>query len=221
MKQLYIFLAHHQNSIKKIFLLSYIAIISALVVGVWFYDTSPEIRSIYREIGEKSGQVSAYLLALTLIPGILKRLNILEKLESLSMLFRKQLGVLAFYTALMHLGYMSWIRMVAQGTNPLTSYFKFQQTGFAAFTIFLLLWVTSNNISHKLLGTFWRYLQRLSYLALIALILHIYDAESKTWIVLAVILGFEALSWLVSFARNKQSTALTKTTSRSQKKNGR
>ena len=58
------------------------------------------------------------LLILSLIPGTLKRMNLLGRLESILMLFRRQLGVLAFFTAAMHLGYMSWIKKIAAGQNP-------------------------------------------------------------------------------------------------------
>jgi sulfoxide reductase heme-binding subunit YedZ len=206
MKQLYIFLAHHQKLIKKLFLLTYIILITLYVVGIWQYDSLNEIRGLFRTIGKWSGQISIILLLLTLIPGMLKRMNLLDKIESIVYLFRRQLGVLAFFMAVTHVGYMSWIRKIASGENPLDSVFKYQQTGFAAFAIFLLLWVTSNDISMRFLGKWWRYLQRLSYLSVIALILHVFAAGSKIWMVLLAFLIGEALSWVIFIIRNKNAS---------------
>ena len=62
-------------------------------------------------------------------------------------------------------------------------------------TIFLLLWINSNNVSMKFFGKWWKYFQRLSYLSIIFLILHTFDAQSKVWIVLAGLLVIEAFSW--------------------------
>jgi len=206
MKKIYLLLAHHQKSIKKLFLLTYIILITLYVIGIWQYESLSEIKGLYSTIGRKSGQISIVLLLLTLIPGMLKRMDLLNKIESIVYLFRRQLGVLAFFMAVTHVGYMSWIRKIASGENPLDSLFKYQQTGFAAFTIFLLLWVTSNDISMKLLGKWWRYLQRLSYVSVIALILHVFAAGSQIWIVLLAFLVAEAVSWIFSLMRNKASS---------------
>lgn len=203
MKQLYLFLAHHQKLIKKLFLLAYIILITLYAVGIWQYDNLNEIKGLFRTIGKWSGQISIILLLLTLIPGMLKRMDLLNKLESVVYLFRRQLGVLAFFMAVTHVGYMSWIRKIASGENPLDTVFKSQQTGLAAFTIFLLLWVTSNDISMKFLGRWWRFLQRLSYLSVIALIFHVFAAGSKIWMVLLAFLIGEALSWIIFIIRNK------------------
>jgi methionine sulfoxide reductase heme-binding subunit len=203
MKQLYLLLAKNQKNIKKLFLFSYIILIAMFIIGIWQYDNSTDIKFLYKEIAKKSGQISVGLLILTLIPGMLKRIGILGKFESLLMLFRRQLGVLAFFTAGSHLVFVSWIKQIATGTNPLLRFFKYQQTGFAAITIFLLLWITSNDLSIKFLGKWWKYIQRLSYLSVIALILHIFDAGSKIWIVLSVILTVEALSWFIFLIKSK------------------
>jgi methionine sulfoxide reductase heme-binding subunit len=203
MKQLYVFLAKHQKKIKFLFLLSYISLITLYIAGIWAYGKIDNFNSLYSELGEKLGQVTIALLTTALIPGMLKRLGILKRLSSIFILFRRQLGVLAFFTAVTHMGYQSFIEKIALGENPLTTAFTYQQTGFAAITIFFLLWVTSNDFSMKFLGKWWKYLQRTSYLAIILLILHTFDAGSKFWLVLAVILSLEAISWLVYLIKPK------------------
>lgn len=205
MKKLYLILAKNQNLIKKLFQLSYIILIVIFIIGIWGYQNIVDIGPLYRELGEKFGQISVGLLILSLIPGTLKRMNLLGRLESILMLFRRQLGVLAFFTATMHLGYISWIKKIATGQNPFLSAFKYQQTGFAAITIFLLLWINSNNISMKFFGKWWKYFQRLAYLSIIFLILHTFDAGSKIWIVLSGLLTIEAFSWFVYFTKTKPS----------------
>lgn len=203
MKELYLFLAKHQKPIKNLFFLSYTLTIAAILAGTLLYEQSQEIRVLYRSIGEKTGQISIILLVLTLIPGILDRIGLLRSFESLLTLFRRQFGVLAFYFAALHIMYISWIRTIARGDNPFSNIFKYQQTGTAAIAIFLLLWVTSNDLSMKLMGKWWKYLQRLSYLSVIALIFHVFAAGSELWLVLSGILAVEAISWITVFLRRK------------------
>jgi len=149
---------------------------------------------------------------------MLKRINILGKIESILMLFRRQFGVLSFFMATTHLGYMSWIRKVASGENPIDSIFKYQEAGFVAMAIFFVLWITSNDFSMDVLGKWWKYLQRTSYFAVIALILHIFAAGSKLWMILLFFLVAEAFSWSILLIRNKNTAVPKKKTKRSKKK---
>lgn len=203
MKQLYLFFGKHLKLIKKLFLLSYIAIIATIFIGIMMYDSSRSIRILFKDIGARSGSISIILLVTSMIPGILKRMDILKSLESMLLLFRRQFGVLAFFFAVNHLMYISWIREIATGDNPLPTIFTYQQAGFFALAIFLLLWVISNNFSMKFLGKFWKYIQRLTYISVIALIIHVYAAGSQIWIILSAILAAEALSWFIFLIKKK------------------
>ena len=197
MKQLYLLLSKNQKKIKFLFLLSYISVVIIYILGILSYGKIDGVQKIFDEVGEKFGQLSIALLATTLLPGMLKRLGILKKLSSILILFRRQMGVLVFFTAVAHMGYMFSIPHIASGTNLLPDLFKYHQIGLAAITIFFLLWITSNDFSMKFLGKWWKYIQRLSYLAVIFLILHTLDAGSKFSFVLMAVLGLEALSWFV------------------------
>lgn len=203
MKEIYLLLAHHQKFIKHLFLLTYIVLISGYIGAVWFYPQLTAAKAPLRDWGKTFGQASIVLMLLTLIPGMLMRFNFFRTIESTLILFRRQFGVLAFFTAFMHVGLRSWIKLLATGSNPLLTFFKFQQTGFAALTIFILLWVTSNDLSMRILGKWWKYLQRFSYVAAIFLILHIKDAASNWWWPITIFLVFETLSWITYFIRHR------------------
>lgn len=201
MKEIYSFLGRHLHLIKKIFLLTYILVVVGIVVGVMFYSIIPEARELYGTIGRKAGQISTILLLLSMTPGILTRLGVLKMVESILLLFRRQFGVTAFFTAILHLMYMSWIRRIAAGQNPLPSFFTYQQYGFAALSIFILLWFTSNDFSMRLLGPLWKLIQRLAYIAAIVLMIHIFVSGSQWWIPIGIYLGFEAISWVIQLLR--------------------
>lgn len=197
MKAFYLFLARHQKIVKKIFFLGYVAMVLAFIGGVWAYGQMPETRSSFNDLGRKFGQISTLLLVLSMTPGILGRLNILRMVESTLLIFRRQFGITAFFTAMLHLGYISWIRRIATGQNPLPSYFTYQETGFAALSIFILLWFISNDFSMRLFGPVWKMMQRLAYIAAIALLVHIFEAQSSWWYLVGAYLTLEVISWSV------------------------
>ncbi|MDH5533586.1 MAG: ferric reductase-like transmembrane domain-containing protein [Candidatus Pacebacteria bacterium] len=206
MKQLYLLLSKNQKKIKLLFLLSYISIIIMYVMSIWGYERFDLIKNISGELGEKFGQITIVLLTATLIPGMLKRFGILKRLSSILILFRRQLGVLSFFTAIAHMGFNFSIPYIASGTNFIPDLLKNYLTGFAAITIFFLLWVTSNDFSMKFMGKWWKYLQRLSYLAILLLILHTLDAGSKFSLVLGGVLSLEVLSWIYYFKKSRNQT---------------
>lgn len=201
MRSLYLYLARHSKFVKKIFLLLYIASAIAFVAGIWLYGQKPELKPAFNSLGRYFGQASTVLLLVALTPGILSRLKILKTTESTLLLFRRQFGVTAFFMAMLHLGYISWIRRIASGQNPLPSVFTYQQTGFVALSVFLVLWILSNDFSMRTFGPIWKLLQRLGYVAAIALLFHIYDAQSNWWMPVGVYLGLEVISWLAVIVR--------------------
>jgi sulfoxide reductase heme-binding subunit YedZ len=204
MKEIYVLLSRYQKQIKLLFTLSYISIMIIYMIGIWSYGKIDGVDDIFHEVGEKFGQITIILLTLTLIPGMFKRFGILKKLSSIIILFRRQLGVLAFFSAVAHMGYNYAIPHIASGTNLLPGLFQEQQIGFAAITIFFLLWVTSNDFSMKFMGKWWKYLQRTSYLAIVLLILHTSYVESKFSFVLGGVLTLEILSWVVHIIKSKK-----------------
>lgn len=201
LKDLYLFLAKHQKIVKKIFFIGYIAMVVMYIVGLWVYPNYPSLRPMFGEIGSKFGEISVVLLLASMTPGILKRLGIFRQIESLLLIFRRQIGITAFFTAILHSGFTSLISLISTGKSVIPSLFVYNQTGFAAISIFFLLWVISNNFSMKMLGGVWKLLQRLTYVAALAIMFHVFDAQSSWWMPAGVYLVLEAVSWVVFLFR--------------------
>lgn len=201
MKSLYLFLAKHQKIVKQIFFGGYVSLALLYIAGLWVYPRYEELRPFFGDIGAKFGELSIILLLISMTPGILKRLNILRQVESLLLIFRRQIGITAFFTAMLHSGFISLIKQISTGKSIIPTLFVYNQTGFAALSIFFLLWVISNNYSMKTLGSVWKLLQRLTYVAALAIMLHVFDARSKWWMVVGAYLVFEAISWTIFLFR--------------------
>jgi len=204
LKDLYLFLAKHQKIVKKVFFIGYIAMVATYIAGLWIYPNYPNLRPMFSEIGSKFGEISIVLLLASMTPGILKRLGIFRQIESLLLIFRRQIGITAFFTAMLHSGFSSLIGLVSTGKSIVPSLFVYNQTGFAAISIFFLLWVISNNFSMKMLGGVWKLLQRLTYVAALAIMFHVFDAQSSWWMVVGIYLILEAVSWIVFLFRQFQ-----------------
>ncbi|MGC3937699.1 protein-methionine-sulfoxide reductase heme-binding subunit MsrQ [Roseobacter sp. EG26] len=156
------------------------------------------IKALEHELGEIALQL--LIIGLTITP--LRRwlgLNLLK--------FRRAFGLLAFSYVALHL--LVWLVLdVGIISQIWTDIVKrpYITIGMAAFLLLLPLAVTSNNLSVRKLGTRWRKLHRLSYVAVFLGGLH-YLMLTKTWSVepmvyMAVIVGLLMLR--LPTARRKQ-----------------
>ncbi len=204
LKDLYLFLAKHQKIVKKIFFIGYIVMVAMYIAGLWIYPNYPDLRPMFSEIGSKFGEISIVLLLASMTPGILKRLGILRQIESILVIFRRQIGITAFFTAMLHSGFISLISKISTGKSIIPTLFVYNQTGLAAISIFFLLWAISNDFSMRTLGAVWKLLQRLTYVAALAIMFHVFDARSSWWMVVGVYLVLEAISWMVFLFRQYQ-----------------
>lgn len=204
MKKLYLFLARHKQIVKNLFLALYCALIITYGVAFWFYPQAGEFQFLYKELGGKFGQLTVVLFIIALIPGILSRLGILRVVESMLTLFRRQIGILSFFTALMHSSFSFTLQFATKGLSPLPAILKYQLAAFIAFNILMILWMTSNDLSMKFMGKWWKYLQRLSYVAAIALVFHTIKVESNWALPLMGLILLEAGSWIYAFVNKKR-----------------
>ncbi len=204
MKSLYLFLAKHQKIVKQIFFYGYVAMVLIYIAGLWIYPNYPSVRPFFGELGSKFGEISIILLLASMTPGILKRLGVFRQIESLLLIFRRQIGITAFFTAMLHSGFISLIKEISTGKDIIPTLFVYNQTGFAAISIFFLLWLLSNDFSMRTLGSVWKLLQRLTYVAALAIMFHVFDAQSSWWMAVGVYLVLEAISWIAFLIRQFQ-----------------
>jgi DMSO/TMAO reductase YedYZ heme-binding membrane subunit len=123
-----------------------------------------------------SGYIALGSLALVLLIHPLEILIPIKFMKRL-MFMRREIGVLCFWAALLHgTGYL--IRMnfdLKWGyLNPIT-------WGYIALALLIILGITSNNLSIRIFGVHWKHIQRLSYVALPATLLHVELVKFKTF----------------------------------------
>lgn len=181
------------------------------------------------QISDKLGTLSLLLFVLTLLPGIITRLQINQKSLSIIAiiitLFRRQLGILMFITAFLHMSLGTTLPLIAFQLIPIANLSalsiaekirlsarafpptlrSFEQIGMVAWMILLPVWLTSNDFSQKLLGKKWKTLQRLTYVALWFIFIHVALQKESLALVLLLVGLLEMYSW-VSVWRRKQAS---------------
>ncbi|PIR62009.1 MAG: hypothetical protein COY81_03845 [Candidatus Pacebacteria bacterium CG_4_10_14_0_8_um_filter_43_12] len=203
------FLAKNRQMITTLFITFELAVI----IG-WFliYFTAltdyPSVVGIIFKYGKKLGEISLILYCLTLIPGIISRLQWLPSLTrpigSSIMIYRRHIGILMFLLAFVHMTFTTFL--------PYYALFEFNPPGFPPFathqvasliTMALLfpMWLTSNDYSQKKLGKWWKRLHRLTYLAMFGIFGHVALQTSKWAVVIGVFVLLEAISWFVYWRR--------------------
>ncbi|MEH2334346.1 ferric reductase-like transmembrane domain-containing protein [Nostoc sp.] len=91
---------------------------------------------------------------------------------------RRLIGIIAFFLALGH-GFLMVQKRNFDFLDIKTFWIYIQ--GISTFIIFTLLSITSNNWSVKKLKKNWKQLHKLTYVAMVLLILHIWDKMSGHW----------------------------------------
>lgn len=209
-------------SIEISLLLVWLAIWIAVLAGVKI--------DLYllRSIGNQAGVLAIILFLVTLLPGIFNRLNWrtqwLKNPLLLITLFRRHLGIMMFLLVFIHLSFVQtvptfvrYIMTQSVGLNaPLLPLEKlillpsalsalpsvFVIFGMIGWLLLLPVWLTSNDYSMKKLGKNWKKIQRLTYLAIWLIFLHVAWQKHILAIPIVIVGLLEVASWVV-FWRKK------------------
>lgn len=160
-----------------------------------------------KEIGEKLAQASVIMLAITLTPGILRRLNLWPQIVRTLMPIRRHLGITMFIFGLGHSTLSYWLDQAILGKLPPQKLPQpFVLAGIITVWILLPLFLTSNDYAVRWLKRRWQTLHRLIYLSILTLLLHL-ALQSSIWSLLALfLLILEIISWgkkiYTSFSKN-------------------
>lgn len=156
---------------------------------VYFSFSIPEIN----QLSNIFGKLALITYVLTLVPGMAKRFGINFLPISVLLLYRRQIGIMMFVLALVH--------MITSGMFLSSEPFIVVST--MAMVILFLLFVTSNNLSVKILAKYWHILQRLTYVAMILIIFHLTLIRFSTT---ALILIGVAIMGLISHVYKRYTT---------------
>lgn len=158
---------------------------SGNTIGVLFYD-----------LGGKFGTLAALTFLVTITPGIAKRFGIRHPVLNIIQTFRRHFGIMTFLLVLTHsailrfIPYMSWQAFTAPPLRELI--------GFAAFCMFFVMFLTSNDFSTNRLGRWWGRVHALAYIIVWLTFAHIvlFKPTEPT----SLLVGFFAVLEWVSLA---------------------
>jgi DMSO/TMAO reductase YedYZ heme-binding membrane subunit len=209
LQQLQRYLTPRQKTVIRGFVIVEIALLLLGALIAYQSVANPVMFApVMSQSGARLGQIAVLLFCLTLFPGIFQRFRWNTPLSlpvlSLLILFRRHLGILMFLTALVHQVFNSTVpNFIFFGSPvPPTGFPTFVVLGIISWLLLFPVWLTSNDISQRMLGKKWKMLQRLTYGAIWFIFAHV--ALQGEW--LAVLIALTALlefgSWVKAGKRN-------------------
>jgi len=184
----------HTKFIQILKLLAETGSIFIFILGsVIFFLPGSQPSHLY-EVGKVAGYLAIITYWLTLIPGMLSRLRLTVSGVGMLTTFRRTLGVLMFWETLIHMMFtLGWPMIL--GITPLTATAP-RLFGMGAVLVLIPLWITSNDLSMKVLGRKWKLIQRLTYLSLFLIFIHVSFFRGWWKFPTFLILLCELISWV-------------------------
>jgi len=195
----------NRNLIVKLFEISYLLLVVLLYFGYRAIVSGQGSFDLYYSLGKKMAEASVIVFILTVIPGMARRFGISHKLIAILMIFRRYLGILTFMLVLLHSSFVWFLPSLSSG-GFLVPGSGFELWGFIAFVMLLLLFITSNDLSIRLLGDWWTRIHWLSYLIMWVVLIHVMLQGRYAWTILIGITSVaEISSFIVARARRRTS----------------
>lgn len=189
-------LVQNKSIIYKLFILAYIFSSFLIVFGFYVYSSMPGLYPLLYELAGNFGTLALLIFLGTLMPGIFGRFKVFPLLSASIILFRRQFGILMYFLAMIHAMYISTIPAIINNTFSLQNLPSNGLTGVITLSILFPVWITSNDISQKNLGKFWKTIQRLTYFAMIFLFFHVALVEFSNALMIAAVFTLELASWI-------------------------
>lgn len=143
--------------------------------------------------GALAGDAAIIFLWVSSLPGILKRFRVrglLAKLQVFLMTCRRRLGILMFMFAVMHFAWYGLYRNLQKGLLP--NFYDMSlhaKLGFIAVALAIPLYLTSNDVSVKLLGTLWQKIHNMVYLIMWFSAAHVFFNDNIEWAIPTGVVG--------------------------------
>jgi sulfoxide reductase heme-binding subunit YedZ len=193
-------------------------------MAAWFLvyfqalNNYPAVVRYLFEYGSLLGEAALILYCITLVPGIITRLQwfptLTRPIGSIIMLFRRHFGILMFITAFWHMTFTTYIPYYAMyNFNPpgLPTLATYQMMGMIAWLLLFPLWLTSNDFSQKKLGKYWKILHKLTYLSMMFIFVHVALQEASWMYVIGTFIVLEVISWILAWRRKTLSPPIVAT----------
>jgi len=193
--QLFNALVRKKSRVIRIFQIFWIVII----IGFYFALNSLFSQSssylFWYGIAVLSGKTSLIFFVITLTPGIFNRFLIRNRLLGLIRIFRRQFGITMFLLAAFHGIIVSLLPTLLKG--PPFQVAPFQLFGTLSLLLLFFLFVTSNDISEKLLKVWWFRLHRLVYIIMWFILFHVALQRLSIWTAIASVLVISELAGII------------------------
>lgn len=156
--------------------------------------------AFFYALGVNSGRMGLICYIITLIPGMMGRYGVRNKLLSLLNIFRRYIGILMYIFAVTHFLLVRAVFSISTGIFiPLV---LFELFGAAALTLLFFLFITSNDFSVTRLGKWWRWTHKLTYPAMGFIFLHAALQRVSIWsLAMGVIIVLEVGSVVSMLSR--------------------
>jgi len=187
----------YKSLIYWLFRLGYLGVLGVYILAVnAAFNKNSDFFTFYYAIGLGYGKFAIVLLGAIILPGILGRLGVNWPATRALTFFRRQIGIMVFLLVAGHYGILKILPIIS-GLVDFSPFAPFELFGLAAYSIFFIMYLTSNNLSMKKLGKWWKRIHRLIYLALWLIVFHTGLQSVSVWSVL--IFAFALLELLSLF----------------------
>lgn len=179
---------------------------------ILFYQATNNFQLVptISNIGIKYGEVSVIFLGFSLLPGIIRRFSILPQILKFLQLIRRHLGILMYLFGLSHylLNYVS-VQLLAGDFPPNQIPPVFILMGLFGLLLYTPLFLTSNDLSVRLLKRNWSKLHKLTHLGVVLILLHLVLQSSKWAFPAGLLLLLTSSSYIIPLIRKSSSDIST------------
>lgn len=200
----YTFLVSQRRNIILLFKVYYLAIVIFIFTVLFLLKKGDnELLSLF-VLGTKFGEVSLIAYVLTLLPGMATRIGFKNNTISLLRIYRRYIGISMFLLALTHMILVKAI--FATSLSALLPAAPFEAMGGIAISILFFMFMTSNDISIRLLRSKWYLIQNLTNIVMFFILFHLALVKVSQWTVLAGLLVLsQIITFIVSYRRKRSS----------------
>lgn len=184
------------NLFKLIYIIVMVFMLSALILS----RQNNTMLFFFNRGGKLFGDGALLSFIVTLLPGIGERFGIRNIFLSIIKIYRRQVGILMYLFALLHVVLSKIIITVSFG--ELSNLSIFEIMGSLSLLILFSLFLTSNNMSLIRLRLNWYRIHRFTYMGIFFIFLHVSFISFSIWSVLmGLILILQLASFVVSYRK--------------------
>lgn len=187
-------MGQNRQKILSIFKLFYCVLVIFPISAFVFSRLNQSMLLFFFGLGNTLGQFALILYVVTLLPGIGDRLRIKNKILVLLKIYRREVGILMYLLALIHVTLEKLL--ITTSITELFTLLPFEIMGALSLLVLFFLFITSNTFSLIRLRLNWYRIHRLTYIGMLFIFLHVSLVKFSNW---TILMGFVLILQLISF----------------------